>query len=139
MATVKFRIVLLYFLLKYLILYILIMFIRQDYAFLRVDKLSSVGDWYYYMFMFLFLPIINMVLFSAVVYFSFRLKNFLTFVALIGLISVAEYLMYVFFTSQKYLDEYGVFNGIIGILLFLLLFHPQIKQVYKVSKRHQEI
>ncbi|PSL42291.1 hypothetical protein CLV51_1167 [Chitinophaga niastensis] len=138
MATVKFRIVLLYFLLKYLILYVLLMFIRQDYAFLRVDKLRSGGDWYYYMFMFLFLPIINMVLFSAVVYFSFKLKNFIAFVALIGLVSLAEYLVYVFFTSQKYVDEYGVYNGIIGILLFILLFYRQIKHVYQVSKRHQE-
>jgi hypothetical protein len=133
MAKVRFRIVLLYFLLKYVILYILIMFLKNDYTFLRVDKLKSGEDWYYYVFM--FMPIINIVLFSAVVYFSFRLKNFIAFIALISLVSIAEYFVYAFFTSQKHVDEYEVYNGIIGILLFILLFHPQIMQVYRLSKR----
>jgi len=135
MAKVRFRIVLLYFLLKYVILYILIMFLKSDYTFLRVDKLKSGEDWYYYVFMFMFLPIINIVLFSAVVYFSFRLKNFIAFIALISLVSIAEYFVYAFFTSQKHVDEYGVYNGIMGILLFILLFHRQIMQVYRLSKR----
>lgn len=128
-----FKNVLLYILLKYFIFYIARMIKMNDYRFLRINELRDAGDWFYYSWLILFLPIVSMILFSAPIYYSFRLKNIFLFSVAILSIFVAEYFVYVYWTSNRHIDMNGIVNGVIGLLLFILFFFRHITLAFKQS------
>ncbi len=133
-----FKNILLFFFVKYLLFYILLMFKNNDYSLVQLNKLRNFQDVFYYLWIFLFLPITCVIIFSAPIYFSFKLKNELLFVTLVVTVFVAEYFIYVYFTSNKYLDVNGIYNGILSFILFFLFFRnyifPKFKEGIKKNK-----
>ncbi len=123
--------ILLYILLKYLLFYVFIMFKNNDFRLLHFYNLKNGEDWFYYLWIVLFMPVVSMILFSAPIYFSFKLKNAVYFILAIVTIIVAEYFVYVFFNSQRHIDMYGVYNGIISLFFFNLLFFKPISRIFK--------
>ncbi|SEA58782.1 hypothetical protein SAMN05660909_02590 [Chitinophaga terrae (ex Kim and Jung 2007)] len=135
MITMTFKNVLLFVFLKYLVFYSTRMIEMNDYRILRVWELRSITDWYYYLWMVMFLPAVSIMLFSAPIYFSFRIKNIFLFAFAVLAIFTAEYFMYVSITSERHIDGNGMLNGIIGILLFILFFYKKIGKICNISKR----
>lgn len=114
--------ILLYILVKYLIFYIITLFKIGDFKYLQVSDLKTFDDWYMYIWTILLLPVVNMLLFSAPLYFSYRLSGICFILATIAII-VAEYFVFVFFTSGRHIDMNGVYNGTISIVVLLFFFY----------------
>ena len=127
MLKLTFKNTLLYIFVKYLLLYVFLMFKSKDYSLLNLANLKNVQDWFYYLWLILFMPIVSMILFSWAIYFTFKVKNRAYFVILLSLIFIAEYFVYVFFTSNKHIDVNGVINTIIGLILLILLFFKDVR------------
>jgi len=125
MMKLTFKNILLYIFLKYLIFYVFLMFKNDNYALIRLNDLKTPVDWVYYLWIFLSLPVIAIIFFSAPIYYSFKIKNIFFFAGAISAVLVAEYFLYTYLASQSDWMN-GVYNGIISILLFLLFFYRHI-------------
>jgi hypothetical protein len=113
-----------FWLVKYVAFYILLMFKNDNYALLKVNEIQNGEDLFYYLWLFLFLPVVCMLIFSVPLYFSLRVKKWAYFALIITAILIAEYFLYTWLASQTNLIN-GVYNGIFS-LLFLLLFFRKL-------------
>jgi hypothetical protein len=120
-----------FWLVKYVAFYILLMFKNDNYALLRVDEIQNGDDLFYYLWLFLFLPVVCMLIFSVPLYLSLRVKKWAYLALIITAILIAEYFLYTWLASQTNLIN-GVYNGIFS-LLFLLLFFLR-----RAGNLHQE-
>ena len=123
------RNILIFWFVKYLAFYVLLMFKNNNYTLIGFGELETGADWFYYLWIFLFLPVVCMLIFSAPMYFSFKVKNLIYFVLIIVAILIVEYLFYTWSASQANLMN-GVYNGIISISFLLLFFFKHIKSLY---------
>lgn len=130
MLKVSFLNIILYYLVKYMAFYVMLMFKNKNYAFLEVGSISNGQDLFYYLWMLLFLPIISMILFSAPLYYSFKVSNTIYFLLIIAAVLAVEYLIYTYFASQTDLMN-GVYNGIISIVFLLIFFYKPIGNLFK--------
>jgi hypothetical protein len=130
MLKISFLNIIFYFFIKYVALYVLMMFKNNNYAFLEVSNIKSGQDLFYYLWMFLFLPMVNMILFSAPLYYSLKTNSVLYFLLIIAGYLVAEYFVYTYLASQKDLTN-GVYNGIISIAFLLLFFYKPISSIFR--------
>jgi hypothetical protein len=101
------------------------MFKNNNYALLKVNEIKNGGDLFYYLWLFLFLPTICMIVFSAPIYFSFRVKSQIYFTLIIAAVLIAEYFIYTWSASQANM-MIGVYNGIISLLFLLMFFFRYI-------------
>lgn len=122
--------ILLFWFVKYILFYILQMFKSGNYALIEFDKLETKEDWYYYLWIFLFLPIMCIVIFTAPMLMSFRTKTPLYFTLVIAAVVIAEYLLYTWLASQADFTN-GIYNGALTLLLFMLFFFRRIKVIYQ--------
>lgn len=123
--------ILIYIFVKYLFFYIFMMFKNDNYALVSIGQLDGFQDIFYYLFIFLSLPIINIIVLSLPIYYSFKVKNIYYFSIAILLILVVEYSLYTYLASQANLLN-GVYNGILS-LLFLFIFFS--RSIFEVSKK----
>lgn len=123
--------ILIYILVKYLFFYIFMMFKNDNYALISLGQLENIQDIFYYLFIFLSLPIINIIVLSLPIYYSFKVKNIYYFSIVILLILVVEYFLYTYLASQANLLN-GVYNGILS-LLFLFIFFS--RSAFEISKK----
>lgn len=133
MLRPAFKNIILFFFLKYFIFYIFLMFRNNDYTFVQIGSLRNGEDVFYYLWMFLFLPVLCIILFSVPIYFAFKLKNMIYFILLVGGFLIAEYFLYTHYASQADLMN-GIYNGLIGLLVLLLLFFRIIGELFKLKK-----
>jgi hypothetical protein len=108
------------------------MFKNHDFTLIEIGELKSVADWQYYLWLFLSLPSLSAVLFSAPNYYSLKVETLWILILLVGATFVIEYFLYTYLASQSDLMN-GVYLEIIGILLFLLFFYRHIVFIF----RHQ--
>ena len=121
--------ILIYFLVKYFAFYILLMFKNNDFTFLELNNIRNGEDLFYYLWLLLFLPVVSMIIFSAPIYFSFKVKKGIYFILIIGVILIAEYFLYTYLASQ--MDSMnGVYNGIISLLFLFLFFFKAIRSIF---------
>jgi len=123
--------ILLYFFVKYMAFYTFLMFKDSNFKLLNVNNIKNGADLFYFLWLLLFLPVVCMIIFTALLYFSFRVKNAVYFFLIIGVTFIAEYFLYVYLTSQKQIDINGVYNGILSILFLLLFFFKHISVIVK--------
>ena len=91
-----------------------------------------ISNSFYYLLYVLVFMIIFILAFSAPIYFTFKVKNIVSFICLISIIFIAEYFLYVYLGSQKYFfDKEGIYNGIISISFFILFFYKHIRLLGK--------
>lgn len=122
--------ILFFWLVKYIAFYVFKMFESNNFAFLKVYEIKTGEDLFYYLWIFLFLPVVAMFIFTAPMYFSFKSKNAIYFALIIGAILIVEYLGYTFLASTSDLIN-GLYNGIISLLFFFLFFFKRIKIIYE--------
>ena len=111
-----------FWLVKYAFFYVALMFKNQNYAFINIDNIKEGQDLFYYLWLFLFMPILCMLFFTAPVYLSFKLKNTSSSLLILMAVLVIEYFVYTYLASPS--DYWnGIFNAIIGILVFIAFFY----------------
>jgi hypothetical protein len=125
--------ILIYLLLKYFMFYVFMMFKNSNYALIEIENLNSFGDLFYYLWIFLFLPIVCFILFYRPIYYSFSKRNLNIFLLINVGVLIAEYILYTYFASQSNLFN-GMFNAIISLLCYLLIFRKEIRELF-VEKR----
>lgn len=125
--------ILLFWFVKYLGLYIFMMFKNDNYALLKVNSIRNKEDLFYYLWLFLFLPVVCMLIFSIPMYYSFRAKSAMYFTFIICAILVVEYFIYTWLASQANLMN-GIYNGIISIIFLTLFFYRYISKFYRQSQ-----
>lgn len=119
-----------YFFIKYILFYVFMMFRNNDFTFIEINDLRNGENWFLYLWMFLFLPVLCSFLFAAPIYYIFKVKSNVYFIILIGLVFTAEYFLYTYFASQLDLMN-GIYNGIISLLLLLIFFFKPISLLFK--------
>jgi len=119
-----------FWLVKYVAFYILLMFKNDNYTLLKVNEIKNVEDLFYYLWLFLFLPVVCILILSIPLFFSLRVKK-LTYIALIiTAILIAEYFLYTWLASQTNLIN-GVYNGVLSLLFLLLFFFRRVANLYQ--------
>ncbi len=126
----KFLNIICYFFVKYIAFYVLLMFKNHDFTLTNISELKNSRDWFYYLWLFLFLPVLNCLIFSAPIYFTFKIKNGIYFVLLMSAILIAEYFLYTYFASEADLKN-GIYNAIISILFLFLFFYKHMRSLFK--------
>lgn len=119
-----------YFFIKYIVFYIFMMFRNNDFTLIEVTNLKTGSDWFFYLWMFLFLPILSSFLFAVPIYYILKTKRITYFLLVIGFIIIAEYFLYTYFASQLDLMN-GVYNEIISLILLLVFFFKPIILIFK--------
>ena len=125
--------ILLFWLAKYLGFYVFMMFKNSNYALLKMNGIKNKDDLFYYLWLFLFLPVVSILIFSVPMYFSFKVKSSIYFTLIVSAILVIEYFLYTSLASQSNLMN-GVYNGIISILFLVLFFYKYIIKFYKQTE-----
>jgi hypothetical protein len=125
-----FKNIILFFFLKYILFYFFLMFKNNDYTLIEISSLRNGEDVFYYLWIFLFLPVLCSILFSVPTYFAFKLTNLIYFLLLISGVLIAEYFLYTYFASQADLMN-GVYNGVISLLVLLLMFFKPIGLIFE--------
>ncbi|MBC6492286.1 hypothetical protein BC349_14590 [Flavihumibacter stibioxidans] len=122
--------ILLYLLLKYMLVYAIFMLVTNNFKMLQIQNIKNGSDLFYYLWIISLIPVINMILFSAPLFLAFKAKRRIYFLVLVGLVIVAEYFVYVYFTSQKHIDVRGVAIELIGLVVFYLCFFRSINLIF---------
>lgn len=122
--------ILLFWFVKYVVFYVFIMFKNSNYALLKVNEIKTGEDLFYYLWLFLILPIVSMIVFTAPTYYLFKVKGMGFFLLITTLVLVVEYFAYTWLASQANLMN-GIYNGIITVFIFLLFFYKPIKLVFE--------
>ncbi|KZE77640.1 hypothetical protein AV926_14035 [Myroides marinus] len=123
MLKLKFSNVLVYIFVKYLIIFFLFMVKDNNFKLLELNNIKNGQDLFYYLWIILFFPIIDIILFSIPLYYSLKIKNMIYFILSSLTIFGVEYLMNVYFTSQKILDIDVLLKVVIGVILFFIFFY----------------
>ncbi len=132
MLKPSFRNILLYLLTKYIVFYVFMMFKNNDFYFVN-PGIRNGADLFYYLWIFLFLPVVCMFIFTAPLYFIFKKKNTIYFTLIIIVFLVAEYFIYTYFASQANLMN-GLYNEVIGLLILFIFFFRYINLIFKRNK-----
>ena len=122
--------IILFFFVKYFLFYFLLMFKNKDYTLIQIGSLRNGEDVFYYLWLFLFLPVMNIILFSVLIYFAFRAKREFYFVLFLIAFLIVEYFLYTYFASQTDLMN-GVYNAILSVILLVLFFFKPMKSIFK--------
>jgi hypothetical protein len=117
-----------YFFLKYFLFYILMMFKNDNHALISIDELYTAQDIFYYLFLFLSLPVIMSIIFTVPLYFSFKVNNVTGFILLLMVIFGVEYLLYTYLASQLDMLN-GLYNATIGLIVFITFYHKAIGRI----------
>lgn len=130
MLRPSFANIVLYIFVKYLIVYAVFMVATKNFKLLEIGKIKNGEDLFYYLWIILFIPIVNILLISVPLFLSFKVKNKIYFLSLIVIIFLVEYFVYVYFTSQKYFDVKGIIIEIISCVIFYLFFYRKINTLF---------
>jgi hypothetical protein len=123
------RKILIFMFLKYFVFYVFMMFKNSNYALIEIGDLNSFGDVFYYLWIFLFLPIVCFALFCAPIYYSFSKTNLNIFILINIGVLIMEYIVYTYFASTTNLFN-GMFNAIVSLVCFPLVFWKEIGELF---------
>lgn len=112
---------------KYLIFYLILMISNNSFKLLHIGYVKNGIDLFYYLWIVLFFPIMDLILFSVPLFFILRLKNYLYFFLGLLLVLLAEYFIYTYFTSQKVFNQDALLKVVISFITFFLLFYKSRK------------
>jgi len=107
------------------------MFKNQDFKLVEKSNLLEGHSLTYFVFVMLPFPLLIMLLFSAPIFYVFKIKNVLIFGLLMAIILIAEYLVYIFMTSRKLYDINGIYYTVLSLSFLMIFFHRQIISKFK--------
>ena|SRR5688572_6131869 len=132
MLRPNFKNVILFFVVKYFLFYIVMMLKNNDYTLIEFNQLKDVNAVVYYLWIFLSLPAISIALFSVPVYFILKIRRALYIVLLLIGIFVIEYYLYTYLASESDLKN-GIYLEVISIILFFLFFFNHFRSILKMK------
>ena len=122
----RFKQIGLYFILKYFLIFIISSIIAKNYSIFRIDELKNFSSLFFYLWIILFFPVLNFIIFSVPINLSFKLNKTLWIIANLIFI-LLEVLLYIYFTSQKYIAEtQSVLLFLISMIIFLIFFNEKL-------------
>ena len=125
MLKSKFQNILLFIFLKYLFFYIFLMFKNNNYALISFGNMKTFQDIFYYLILFLTLPIVFSILLILPINFILKTRNtYAFFLSIVGVL-IFEYSLYTFLASQANFWN-GVFNGVFSVVFLFLFFFKSI-------------
>jgi|SRR5687768_8836034 len=114
----------LFWFLKYILFYLIMMFVNKDSTFVS-PGIRNIEDLTYYIIVFSGLPITMAVLLTLPIHFIFKSNTLLVYYGLIVFILFGEYVLYTLLASpSNYLN--GLLNAVVTIGTFYLLFYKNI-------------
>jgi hypothetical protein len=126
MLNLKIINIFLYFLIKYVIFFFILMLLNNDFTLLKISNIKTGEGLFIYLWMILFFPIIEMILFSIPIYNAFKVNKFIIFLLIITITMIIEYFLYVYLTTQHLFDRDAMIKTSISILLLLIFFYKRI-------------
>jgi hypothetical protein len=126
MLNLKVINIFLYFLIKYVIFFFILMLLNNDFTLLKISNIKTGEGLFIYLWMILFFPIIEMILFSIPIYNAFKVNKFIIFLLIITITMIIEYFLYVYLTTQHLFDRDAMIKTSISILLLLIFFYKRI-------------
>lgn len=134
----KFLNVLLFWVIKYIVFFVVLAFIGDRFKSLVIKNSNNtrelIANTGYYSLYILFYTLIPVIVFSIPFYFTLKVKNPIYFVLLISAILVVEYLLYTNLASTMELMN-GVYNGILTIVFLLLFFYRSIFLIFTKQEK----
>lgn len=115
---------------KYVVFYTLLAVKNKDYYFFELSSIKDGADLFYYLWILLFLPVINFLIFSVPLFFTLKINKWEPFLLSIMAILVTEYFVYTYTSSTTDLMN-GVYNAILSVLFLFLFFGKSIIQKFK--------
>lgn len=109
------------------------MVVNNEFKLLQINNIKNGQDLFYYLWIVLFFPLVDIILFATPLYFSFKAKRFLIFVSSIIIILLIEYIIYAYFTSQKMFNQDALFKMLISLITLLVFFHKTIRSKFTES------
>ena len=125
----------LFFLLKYILLFLYFMIERNDFTFFDLSNIRQGEDLFYFLWLLLFLPVSCFILFSIPLYFSFRTDRIFLFLLIVLSVFACEYYFYVRMTSDRFPSREGLINAVLSILFFLSFFLKSLKRTFLKSEK----
>lgn len=122
---------LIYFLAKYIIFYLFLAVKNNDFYFFEVSNMK----YFMYWWLLLSLSLFCFLIFCIPIFLVLKSKNKSIFITFFLLMLVSEYLIYTYLESQLDLLN-GIYNEIIGLLLFIVIFYKQIKIVFAKNTQY---
>ena len=136
-STIKFgkigRIIL-YYITKYFALFSISMIFNNDYKILNLkSNIHSVEELFFFLWIILFFPIVNIIVFTIPIYLSFKyVKNFVIFLLLNFIFMILEVLILKYFTSEKYQFDLETLQLLgLSIICFLLILRKDLRTILK--------
>ena len=120
-----------YLFLRCIIFYCVLMIVNNDFKLLQLSNIKNGQDLFYYLWIVLFFPVVDIFLFSIPIYFSLKIKNVISFILVIGLILLIEYSIYAYFTSQFFFNKDAFIKIIISGILLWVFFYKHIISMFK--------
>ena len=126
MLNLKIINIFLYFVVKYIIFFCILMLLNNDFTLLNISNIKTGEGLFIYLWMVLFFPIIEMIFFSIPIYNAFKVNNFIIFLLIITITMLIEYFLYVYFTTQHLFDRDAMIKTCISLLLLVIFFYKRI-------------
>lgn len=112
---------------KYAIFYVGMMFKSGNYAFVQINDFNSREDLYYYLLLFLPLPVLCAAIFTwpmfILLHLNSKVKAFITLIAVV----LIEFALYTYIASPSNLVN-GLINAVITLGAFFLVFRQRVLQ-----------
>ena len=123
----KFTKIFLYFLTKYFLFYICGAIESNNFSIFKINNIKNFEDVFFYLWLILFFPILNFVVFFLPIYYSFELKKY-QFLFLNLILILFEIFIFIYFTSQKYIIDIDILILFsLSIICFTIFFYRYIK------------
>ena len=117
----------LYIFIKSIIFYCILMILNNDFTLLNVmNNIKNGKNLFYYLWVILFFPIVDILFFSIPLYHILKVKKIILSIILVSIVIVIEYLLYVYFTTQKIYDRDATIKIVVSIILLIIFFYKAI-------------
>lgn len=110
--------------LKYILYYLALMFLHNDYYFVS-PGIRNTEDLIYYLLLFSGLPLAMSILLTLPIHIFFKSNKAVINCGLMVFIILVEYILYTFSASSSNLLS-GILNGFVSIFVFYFLFYKHI-------------
>lgn len=118
---------------KCIVFYFFLMLVNNDFTMLKgIFHIKSGKDLFYYLWIVLVFPILDVIIFSLPIYYS--LKKSKIWLSLIFICFMIEYTLYVY-SKKEILNTDAIANFLISFIVLLIFFYKPIWKKITVSQK----
>lgn len=121
--------IVIFFYVKYLVFYLVLMFKNKNYGLLEVRNLTTTEDWFYYLVLIFSMPTVSSILFTLPIHYSMKSHKVAIQVLVLVIVFVLEYFLYTYLASPSNFVN-GIILTFLGIVIFIAFFGRNIQSVW---------